>query len=103
MKVFCDKNDFLNYRKMSAKSHCLILEISKNILAKKILTDLEDLAYMIQIKSLQVPGRLENSLKEHKGILQAIKEGNPELANKLTRIHFENTLKNIIKNVKNII
>lgn len=103
MKVFCGENDFLNYRKMSAKSHYLIVEISKNILIKKILDDLEDLAYIIQILSLQVLDRLKNFLKQHKDILQAIKKGNEELANKLSRGHYKNTLENIIKNVKNII
>ena len=54
---------------------------------------------MIQIKSLQVPKRLEDSLSEHKAIIEAIKERSPEFANKLTRIHFENSLNNIIKNI----
>jgi len=102
MTGFCNKKDYINYRIISANTHQLISKISGNTLIKKILDDLEDIAYIIQINSLKVPGRLAISLKEHKDIFQAIKKGDSELANKFNRIHFKNTLENIIKNVKNI-
>jgi len=102
MTEFCNKKDYINYRKMSASNHQLISKISENTLIKNILDDLEGFAYIIQINSLKVPGRLAISLKEHKDIFQAIKKGDSELANKFNRIHFKNTLENIIKNVKNI-
>lgn len=37
--------------------------------------------------------------RKNENILLATKEGNQELVNKLTRVHFNNTYENIIKNI----
>ena len=49
--------------------------------------------------SLSVPGRLEMSVTEHREILAAIKEKNAEKADKLTSLHIERALTNMLSAV----
>jgi DNA-binding GntR family transcriptional regulator len=40
---------------------------------------------------INIPGRAEESLKEHKNILKALEEGNPNLAEEYMKLHIRNT------------
>ena len=47
--------------------------------------------------SLSNPERIENSIKEHREILNAILSGNADLSERLTFLHVENAMKSMIK------
>ena len=55
--------------------------------------------YRYRFKSLSVPGRLKHSLEEHQAIMESLKKHNSEEADRLSQIHMENTVINILKNV----
>ncbi len=55
--------------------------------------------YRFRIKSLSVPGRLKHSLEEHQAIMESLREHDSAEAGRLSQIHMENTIINILKNV----
>ena len=66
----------------------LCLYICTKILHRKIKT--------YRKLSLTVPGRLERSVSEHREIYEAIAAGDAKLADKLTSLHIERALENML-------
>lgn len=95
-----NKCDVLTFGEIATKLHGLILNISGNKQLIRIYDNLNDLIYRFRIKSLSVPGRLKYSLAEHKNIVEALKKGDSDQADKLSQIHVENVLKNILVHTK---
>ncbi len=61
--------------------------------------NLGNFIYRYRIRSLSIPGRLKYSLEEHRKIMESLKKHNSEDADRLSQIHMENTVTNILKNV----
>ena len=62
----------------------------------KILGDLHKKIKVYRKASLSVGERVEKSVKEHREILEAIKKGDGDEAERLTSIHIENAMKNVL-------
>jgi len=92
-------------KNLSAFSACsqklqeLIIDISGNSQLKKIRKIICDQTHRYRIRSLSSPKRLEHSFKEHKDIFEAIKNRDPEMADKLSKQHTENVFQNILAHV----
>ena len=52
------------------------------------------------ISSIHIPGRAEKTIEEHKRILQAIKDKDPEKAEKEMKNHLEKALNDILGSIK---
>jgi len=61
--------------------------------------NLGNFIYRYRFKSLSVPGGLKHSLEEHQAIMESFKKHNSEEADRLSKIHLENTIINILGNV----
>src|SRR5665648_883774 len=101
MSLYITKKDLLSYCKVDDEFHDLILNICGNKWIIQIRDNLGSFIYRFRIKSLSVPGRLKCSLEEHQKIMESLKKHNLEEADKLSQIHMENTVINILKNEKN--
>jgi len=99
MNLYISKKDLLSYCKVDDELHDLILNICGNRWITQIRDNLGNFIYRFRIKSLSVPGRLRSSLEEHKKITEALKVHNSVEADRLSQIHMENTITNILKNV----
>ena len=99
MRICVDEDNLLTYFKMDDEFHDLILDICENKWVIKIRRNLHNIIYRYRFKSLSVPGRLKYSLEEHKAILESLKRHDPEEADKLSKLHMENTIINILRNV----
>ena len=97
MEKFTNKNDALSYSEADAEFHELILNICGNKRLIQIRKNLSDQAHRYRIRSLNIPGRLQYSLKEHQEIVEALKRKDAEQADKLSQKHIENVLKNILE------
>jgi GntR family transcriptional repressor for pyruvate dehydrogenase complex len=53
------------------------------------------------ISSLHTPGRIEKTIGEHRAILQAIKERDPEGAERAMTAHLQNALSDIRSSMEN--
>jgi len=99
MSLHVSKKDLTSYCKVDDEFHNLILNVCGNKWIIQIRDNLGSFIYRFRIKSLSVPGRLKCSLEEHQKIMGSLKKHNSEEADKLSQIHMENTIINILKNV----
>lgn len=84
---------------MDAEFHELILNIWGNNRLIKICNNLSSSDHRFRIRSLRNnPGRLKYSLKGHQEIVEALKRKDIKQADRLSRIHIDNVLKNILEN-----
>ena len=99
MSLYITKKDLLSYCKVDDEFHDLILNICGNKWIIQIRDNLGNFIYRFRIKSLSVPGRLKHSLEEHQAIMESLREHDSAEADRLSQIHMENTVINILKNV----
>jgi len=91
------KPDVIAYSNLNGEFHNLILKICGSKRLVKICANLSDSDHRFQIKALRDNSeRLKYSLKEHQEILDALKKKDSEQADRRSKKHIENALKNIL-------
>ena len=95
-EFYLGKGDVDKLKELDTKFHLIIYRASGNRTLSKILTELHRNIRSYRKIALTVPGRLERSIEEHKGILAAIKSGDVTEAEKLTSLHIERAMENMI-------
>jgi len=91
------KESILNFTRLDIEFHDLILNICGNKWLIQIYSNLKNHIERFRIRSFSIPGTFSKSLNEHCKILDAIKNGDSELAEKLSKIHMEKAYENIFK------
>ena len=99
MSRYLTKENLSSYCEVDDKFHDLILSICGNKWIIKVRENLGNFIYRYRFKSLSVPGRLKHSLEEHQAIMVSLKKHNSEEADRLSQVHMENTVVNILRNV----
>jgi len=99
MSLHVTEENLSSYCKVDDEFHDLILNICENKWIIQIRDNLGSFIYRFRIKSLSVPGRLKCSLKEHRAIMEALKKHDSVEADRLSQVHMENTIINILKKV----
>jgi len=99
MSLYTTKENLSSYGEVDDEFHNLILNICGNKWIINVRENLGNFIYRYRFKSLSVPGRLKHSLEEHRAIMESLKKHNSEEANRLSKIHMENTIINILRNV----
>lgn len=95
-EFYISRKDAEHLRELDTKFHYIIYKASGNRPLLKILGDLHKNIKMYRKRSLSVPGRLEQSVNEHREIYEAIAKGDSELADELTSRHVRSALENIL-------
>ena len=72
---------------MDSRFHAIILEAGRNRPLKQMLNSYHKLVKNARNISLSSPGRRDKMLKEHRALFEAIKQGNGDLAEKLSTEH----------------
>jgi len=80
----------------------LIYQAAKSPKLYDILSGLMDYIHMSANMGYETPGRRRESLREHIGIMKAIRNGEVEMAESLTKIHIENAKKAYIHIVEKL-
>lgn len=96
MEFYTNKGDIENIEKLNTRFHEIIYEASKSNMLLHILKDFQVYAKLARYDSLKCSGRMEESLKEHGKILDAIKKRDYKLAEKHLINHVANSSKNIL-------
>jgi DNA-binding GntR family transcriptional regulator len=99
MSLHVSRENLSSYCKVDDEFHNLILNICGNKWIIQIRDNLGSFIYRFRIKSLSIPGRLKHSLEEHQAIMESLKKHDSAKADRLSQIHMENTVINILKNV----
>ena len=95
-EFYLGKGDVDKLKELDTEFHLIIYKASGNRTLSKILTELHKNIRSYRRIALTVPGRLAKSIEEHRDILTAIKSGDAEKAEKLTSLHIERAMENMI-------
>lgn len=95
------KNDANHLLKFDSKFHDIIFKASKSKPLMLMLSTFHHYVQKARNTSLESPVRAKEVLEEHRAIMQAIIDRDPERAEKLTTQHISNASKNLLKNKLN--
>lgn len=95
-----EKNDTEHIKDMDTVFHSIIYEASGSRFLSRTLSELHKKIKAYRKRSLGVPGRVEKSAREHREIFEAIKAGNAEEADRLTSLHVQRALENMLSAVE---
>ena len=79
--------DVDNYYKINKKIHTTIQELSGNRWLNRISADLRNVLLLARHRQLSAPGRLMESLQEHRDIMQALRDKDPQAAHQTMYQH----------------
>lgn len=79
--------DVDNYYKINKKIHTAIQELSGNRWLNRISADLRNVLLLARHRQLSAPGRLLESLQEHRDIMQALRDKDPKAAHQTMYQH----------------
>ncbi|HOO11810.1 MAG TPA: GntR family transcriptional regulator [Bacillota bacterium] len=97
MEFYTGKSDLDRVGELNSKFHDLIFESTNSKPLKQILSDFQYYIGNIRLASLKSPGRAEQSLKEHKAIVEAFKDRDVERGERVLVEHIRNTRLNYEK------
>lgn len=90
------RRDAEKLKELDSEFHSIIYSASGNRLLNKTLSELHRNIHFYRKRSLTVEDRLVKSVDEHKHILAAIERGDAAEADRLTSMHVEAALKNLL-------
>ena len=99
-EFYLKKGDAEKLKELDTIFHKIIYNASGSRLLCKILSDLHSNIRSYRKLSLNVPGRLENSVDEHVEIYNAIVNGAQEEADRLTHLHIKHAMENTASALK---
>ena len=99
MEKFTGRNASLAFSDIDAKFHELIVNSCGNKQLIQIRKNISEQVNRYRIKSLNVPGRLKYSLKEHQEIAEALKIKDLKRADMLSKKHIESALENFLSHM----
>lgn len=91
------RGDYEKLKSMDGRFHESIYALSGRRILGDILTDLHGLLLRFRGDSMRCAGRTEQTLKEHRDILEAIAAGDAKRAGDLVDLHIQNSYQNILK------
>ena len=95
-EFYIRKKDAERLKELDSEFHDIIYRASGNRLLYRTLSDLHSKIKAYRKLSLTVTDRLERSVEEHREILSAITSGNADEADRLTYLHIEAALANLL-------
>ncbi len=94
MEFYTSKQDIEKFGELNTKFHETIYCATKSRYLEQVLKDFQYYMKKMRRKSLQVKGRIQKSLNEHKAILDAFIARDQDAAEKALAIHVSNSKKN---------
>lgn len=99
-EFYLGKEDADQLKELDTEFHCIIYHASGNRMLEKLLSSMHKSIKSYRKLSLSVGDRHKESLLEHKGILEAILDGDAEKAERLTKEHISAALEHILISLK---
>ncbi|WAW15001.1 GntR family transcriptional regulator [Peptostreptococcus equinus] len=89
LEKYVEQNDLENILKMDEYFHMLIFDASGNSRLKSMIISVWETVYRFRIKYMSDYNSAVNIVEEHKKLIEALKKGKGDLAEKLAREHIE--------------
>jgi len=83
--------------------HLMVAEAAGNEVVVRIMTNLIDLLRQSRMQSMKIPGRVEQSLREHMRIAQKLKDNDPESARSFMIEHLTSVETDLLQEIKDAI
>ena len=99
-EFYISRNDTEHIKELDTVFHSIIYRASGSRFLARTLSELHRKIKSYRKRSLAVPGRLGKSESEHREILEAIKAGDADMADKLTSRHVQRALDNMLSALK---
>ncbi len=93
-------NDMERLVDVDTKFHDLIYQASRNERLSNIINNLREQIQRCRATSLSVPGRMDESLLEHRAIVEAIQSRDAQLARQVAQDHIENAENIMMESLK---
>ncbi len=93
-------NDMENLVTVDTKFHETIYQASRNERLTNIINNLREQIQRYRTTTLAYPGRMQESLDEHRAIVEALQARDTELARQLAGKHIENAENSMIESLK---
>ena len=94
---YIKENDIEKIVDTDIEFHDLLYHAARNTRLVGIISNLRDQLTRFRTLSMSYPGRLEATLEEHREIVEAIAQGNVEVARKAAEKHMENSEKTLLQ------
>jgi DNA-binding GntR family transcriptional regulator len=95
-EFYIKRQDTEHLKELDSEFHDIIYRASGNRLLYKTLSELHGNIQFYRKRSIAVEGRLEKSISEHREILAAIERRDADEADRLTSLHIEAALENLL-------
>lgn len=95
-EFYISKNDTERLKELDTVFHSIIYKASGSRFLARTLSELHRKIKSYRKRSLAVPGRLTKSEDEHREILDAITRGDADMADRLTSLHVQRALANML-------
>lgn len=99
--IKCEQSNDQGFGQEGQKLHQISIEIGGNRRIRQILKNISEQNQWLHNYSINVPGRFMQSCQEHLAILDSMKAGNAEQAEKLMRGHLFSTMEDVKKSFIN--
>lgn len=97
LKDLNDANNYKIYIEKNIEFHFLFPQLSGNDFLKGLIQELRDRVYRYRFAGITIPGHIRDYLLDHKAIIEAIKQRDPEQAEEKMRRHVQR-VKHILTN-----
>jgi len=97
MEFYANKGDLDQVARLNTMFHEIIFKATKSNVLMHILTDFQYYVQMLRYKSIKVPGRVFETLEEHRRILNAFLNRDIKAAREAVNNHISNSSANIMK------
>src|SRR5262245_54145036 len=87
MRALLDAGDLVAVSELNAKLHARLVEIAGIRTVSRLVATLSSQLVRFQYRTVLLPGRAEQSHREHRAIVDAIAKGNPDAAEQAVRDH----------------
>lgn len=94
-EYYFDKGNMEQLTELDGKFHQILYRASESRILEHVLSDFHKYVQRARGASVKTESRAQKSLKEHRGILEALKENDAEKAEKLATTHILNVMKNL--------
>ncbi len=102
IEKYIELDDINKIVKYDTKFHDLLYKASRNNRLVGIIFNLREQLTRFRTKSMSYPGRLRETLEEHRRIVDAIARGNTSDAQRVAEEHIEKSEQTFLKSIKDI-
>ncbi len=96
-QFYLDRGNFEKLQPMDGRFHQQLYDICKSRMLRHILKDMHNYVGRSRGASLKTEGRAQESIREHREILEAIRARDPKAARDRMTMHVQNTAKNVMR------